>query len=416
MQRKYQRYVVGKNDNIVSIAKRFGTTPAGIAFLNKDKGIVRSAVVGVGYDFRPGALQVRDTVVVPARQRPYGRQRRPQAAIMRQGQGRVRDGEYGLLGDEDCGDGQHLVDFGEYVACVSDLEGQPCGNGGTYDQYGDCIGSESSDGGAMEALQKILGTSGGASAYSAYQSGVSPDDYVNSMGSSGWNAGRTLCAVVALIGTVLLGPFGLFMAAMCAAGARTYDQPPENVPPEEKYPKDCGSGFYQNGPGEPCKFAGSGDSCNDIDPSTGGHIEGTYNDDGLCIPDADKTAANKPTWLCDQAGMPNGTVWFDQLNNVWFCLQPCDANETLDPSDGLCACNKGYARNASGVCVKGGSGTPGTGTDKTQPGKVKPKVEEKPPVKPDKPLAEKKESNAIYYAGAALLGGIALWLGLRKKK
>ena len=531
-------YRIHPNDTIVLIARRFQTTPEMIVRLNPNKRFVYSAVSR--YDFAPGTLRVGDLIVVPDTGAAAPARRRQALRDEDCGPGQhlatlngrfvvcVSDlmgkscgngGTYnehgecvgghgwakkglvthpvakpnvrsvadiiarrrrGGLRDEDCGDGQHLVDYGDYVACVSDNTGQPCGNGGTYNDYGECVGG--SDGGAMEALQKILGAAGGQAAYNAYQSGVDGSSYAASLGLGGWNAGKTLCAIVAVVGTVLLGPFGAFLAAMCAAGASMYGGGGDNnggggaegqpcktssgadgvvyngncvVPcdqneyydPNDKqcgcerpgfqrqdpndvnspclnlneYPRPCGkpdSGFYVMEPGGECVFAGAGDTCQQVEPD-GGFTYGTYAKNGACIPDAAKTAANKPEWLCEQYGGPPGSiVWFDKLNNVWHCLAPCGPNETLDLNDGMCACNNGFKRDAVGTCVETSAAPPGGGgPPKTVPAKVPPKgIDDKPPVKP-KPTGEKKEGgNGLLYGAAAVLAGLALWLGTRKKK
>lgn len=400
--RPVQNYIIGPQDTIVTLSRRFGTNPAEIALLNKNlRRFVRSDVTG--WDFAPGSVRVGDVIRVPA-------------LAQRRRRGRVNG-----LGDADCGDGQHLVDFGEYVGCVSDLQGQPCGNGGTYDEYGDCVGEQG--GNAIDdLLQKILSTPGGSAAYNAYQGGQSGDQYVSNMGPEGRETFRNVCKfIIAMQGASVIGwPFIPFVVAGCnwiTQNDQAQDQP-EQPPPGQTYPVDCGYGFYQFAEGEPCKFAGSGDSCESVEPS-GGWVLGTFNDDGTCIPDAAKTAAANPTWLCESNGLPQGKVWFDDLNNVWYCLEPCGENETLDTSDGMCACNTGFKRDGAGNCVKASGPVPGGGGQppKTQPGKVPVTGGDKPPVKPVPPAGGKKEeSNAPYYIGAALLGGLALFLGLRKKK
>lgn len=422
------RYQVRPDDTIVSIANRFRTTPEVIAQLNYQKGIVYSAVSR--YDFKPGSLRVGELLVVPTTGAgdPGRRRQAPRRRPGVRPQGRRAQG----LRDEDCGDGQHLVDFGDYVGCVSDNSGQPCGNGGTYNDYGECEG-----GGVVDYLQKLLGIGGGQAAYNAYQSGQDGKSYVESLSEAARQQVKALCgylneinvatggATGVLVITGIPGAFLNFLTVACYTVNQFTqgDQPDQGDQPAEQYPKPCGAkpddGFYILEPGGPCLFAGAGDTCQRVEPG-GGFVFGTFNDQGACIPDADKTAANKPDWLCDAyQGAPGSTVWFDQQNNVWYCLAPCGPNETLDPSDGMCACNAGYKRDKVGTCVKSSGTVPGTGGGgppaKTPPAKVPPKgIDDKPPVKPAG--GKKEESNGLLYGGAAALVALAIYLGTRKKK
>lgn len=422
-------YKVRPDDTIVTIARKFKTTAENLVRLNPTKRFIYSAVSR--YDFAPGSLRVGDLVVVPdtGAAAPARRRQAPRADARTLA--RVVAQRRRGLADEDCGDGQHLVDFGDYVACVSDLTGQPCGNGGTYNDYGECEGS---DDGVINALQKILGMGGGQAAYNAYQAGQDGGGFANSLSDSARQQIKSICgylndlnaatggAAGVLAVTGLPGAFYSFLTAACYAIRKIEegDEQPDQPPPDQTYPQPCGapdSGFYIMEPGGECLFAGAGDTCQQVEPDTGGFVYGTYDKQGACIPDAAKTAANKPEWLCEQyGGAPGSIVWLDPLHNVWHCLAPCGPNETLDKSDGMCACNAGFKRDAVGTCVKSSSAPPGGGgPPKTQPGKVPPSgIDNKPPVKP---TTQKKESgNGLLYGGAALLAGLALWLGTRKKK
>ena len=456
------KYRVGPNDTILTIARRFRVKPAVIAQLNQHKGIVRSSITE--WDFRPGSLRVGDLLNVPN-------------TLPRPPRQHVRTGRRAGVSDEACGDGQHLVDFGDYVGCVSDLTGQPCANGGTYNDYGECVGGNDGGMSIQEALDKILNIAGGGAAYNAYQAGQDGATYASNLGPEGRETFRNVCKVVigSMAYSVIGWPFIPFIVAGCnwitendqkkdptegspcqlpgggngkivngscvnpcsenefydpaddscgceRAGFRRQDPNDYNSPCIDlnKFPQPCGAkagdGFYIMEPGGECIFSGAGDTCQQVEPA-GGFVYGTYAKNGACIPDAAKTKANKPEWLCEQYGGPPGSiVWLSPLDNAWYCLQPCGPNETLDKSDGMCACNSGYKRDKAGTCVKSSTTPPGGGEQppKTPPGKVPPKGGDKPPIKPT--TTKKEEGNGLLYAGAGALALLALWLGTRKKK
>ncbi len=400
-----RRYKVAPKDNIFVIARRFNTSPEIIARLNANKGI---RTTRSGWDFRPGSLLVGDYLIVPATGAGA-----PGAVKIKRSRGQrpqrlQRRARVNGLSDESCGEGWHAEeDFWGNVECIPDEN---------YDWGGDGGGSDSggSDGGD-EDWKSYLSVPEVASAINAWQSGQDGTSYANSVSDNEVSSLSSWCGVlIFLAGLSVIG--GPFVAAYCAAlKAREASQAGSDTPSggsSPQYPVDCGYGFYQAGPGEPCLFAGAGDSCESNNEDGKGYWVGTFDKDGKCIYDKQKTATANPSWLCNAPAVP---VLDPTPGWGWSCLE-CGDHEDLLPATAECVCSNSYHRDSTGSCVQSSGTIPG-GTPDKKP--AKPVTPEKKPDKPSPitPTVEKKDwGNTPYYAAAGVFGVLALWLATRKGK
>src|SRR5690606_5962148 len=304
-----------------------------------------------GRDFLPGRLRVGDYLIVPA----TGAGAPGVVRIKRaKGQRLLRRARVNGLSDEACGDGWHAEeDFWGNIECIQDDYVDP-GDENDYPPEG-----------GDDDWKSYLSIPEVASSINAYNSGQTGEQFGNSLSAGQLAAFQAICGIltaIAAISTIIGGPFVFGLCKLInqrllndGAGETPGDAP--------QYPLDCGYGFYQAGPGEPCLFAGAGDSCSNDGSDGKGYWVGTFNKDGDCIYDKGKTDAAKPTWLCSD--YPGSTLWRSPAaGEGWVCLQGCGANETLDKSDGNCACNAGYKRDSAGNCVKSSGNLPTDKKDK----------------------------------------------------
>ena len=380
-------YRITAGDTVKKIAARLGVTTTAIVALNARYGIKKN---GRRLDLR--VLPVGQFLRVPA------------------GPLRTAPQYRGGLGvepvDGTCPPGFTFDDGWVWDSCIFDAAGQACGNGGTYNDDGECVG-ESSGGGGSDggddggaALANALSLPGMQQAWSAYQNGQD---------GTSWAAGQSAstlaafggCGVVSVLSALFgLGPFAAFVMAACAYKAASGNGDSDGNPNSgDTYPKECGtpgSGFYQFEAGGSCDFGGAGDYCLDANGTSG-----MYDTQGNCVMKTGGAPCLTPNGF-------QGTT--DSTNACWVDACPAGKKANADESDCIDA----------SLPVTTPPGTqPGTGPGKITPQPDKPKPGNKPPPTnlPAKTKAE--DDNTVYWvagAAAAAAAALALWKSRKNKK
>lgn len=388
-------YVVNAGDSVAKIARKLGVTTTAVVALNPRLGIVQRST---GLDLR--------SLIAGAPIRVPGKAIRGGALA---GPSTYEDAN----GDNQCPAGWDLDVGLIYDSCLFGQRGQPCGNGGTYDDDGNCKGESSGGGGddgggsdpSDSALTTALGMPGGGNAYSAYQAGVDPATYANSLSVGGRYA---ICTIAAIVGLLLSGGFAVFIAGVCASAtaSKGADNGGGSGSGNDEYPKPCGaagSGFYEFEPGAPCAFAGAGADCD------GQFGVGKYDANGECIVVTGGA----------QCGTPNGFA--GHTNSSQQCIvDQCPADKKANQDETDCIALSAPPATPPGTNPGTGGVKPGPANPPKGGGGAAPPPKDKPPsVKPQanaKSGGKKESSNTLLYVGAGVAAAAAVGLALYQKK